>query len=75
MYTFTMEEMARGALAGLALGSFFAVMVEANRFALKTLWRFNRLAAETIMEISQWLEFNQRERMRRRLPSYDGSES
>ena len=57
MYTYTMEDIARGVLEGIAIGSFFAVVVEANRLALKTLWRFNRLAAEPIFDISTGFRF------------------
>ena len=60
-----MENMARGALTGIALGGFIAIMLEANRLALKTLWRFNRLVVETAWEMNQWFEVQQMEREHR----------
>ena len=42
-----MEDLIRGALAGIAVGGFAAAVVEANKIAAQTLWRFNCLAAET----------------------------
>ena len=53
MYTSTMEDIARGVLAGLAIGGFTPVMIEANILALKTLWRFNRLAFDTAHDMLQ----------------------
>ena len=50
-----MEDIARGALAGIAFGGFTALMVHANLLAVKTLWRFNSLAIETASEIRQGL--------------------
>ena len=37
-----MEDIARGVLEGIAIGGFAALIFNANLFAVKTLWRFNR---------------------------------
>ena len=42
-----MEDIARGVLEGFAFGGFAALMIHTNLLAMKTLWRFNRLALET----------------------------
>ena len=42
-----MEDLLRGALAGIAVGGFAAAVVEANKITAQALWRFNCLAAET----------------------------
>ena len=42
-----MEDIARGVLEGIAFGGFAALMIHTNLLAMKTLWRFNRLALET----------------------------
>ena len=42
-----MKHFARGVLEGIAFGEFAALMIHTNLLALKTLWRFNRLALET----------------------------
>ena len=55
MYTSTMEDIARGALAGLAIGGFTVLMLNANMLAVKMLWRVNRLAIETVFEMRQGL--------------------
>ena len=41
-----MENIVRGALAGIVIGVFAAAVVGANRITIQTLWRFNCLAAE-----------------------------
>ena len=41
-----MEDIVRGALAGIAIGGFAAAVVGANRIAVQAVWRFNCLAAE-----------------------------
>ena len=41
-----MEDVVRGALAGIAIGGFVAAVVGANRITMQALWRFNCLAAE-----------------------------
>ena len=41
-----MEDIVRGALAGIAIGGFAAAVVGANRITMQALWRFNCLAAE-----------------------------
>ena len=41
-----MEDIVRGALAGIAIGGFAAAVVGANRITVQALWRFNCLAAE-----------------------------
>ena len=41
-----MEDIVRGALAGIAIGGFVAAVVGANRITMQALWRFNCLAAE-----------------------------
>ena len=42
-----MEELIRGAIAGIAVGGFVAAVAEANKITAQALWRFNCLAAET----------------------------
>ena len=42
-----MEDIVRGALAGIAIGGFAATVVGANQIVLQALWQFNCLAAET----------------------------
>ena len=42
-----MDDIVRGALAGIAIGGFAATMVEVNIIALYALWQFNCLAIET----------------------------
>ena len=42
-----MEDLIRGALAGIAVGGFAAAVVEANKITAQALWQFNCLAAET----------------------------
>ena len=46
-----MEDIARGILTGVAIGGFAALIFNANLFAVKTLWRFNRLAIQTACEM------------------------
>ena len=41
-----MENIVRGALAGIAIGDLAAAVVGANRIIMQALWRFNCLAAE-----------------------------
>ena len=41
-----MEDIVRGALAGVAIGGFAAAVVGVNRITVQALWRFNCLAAE-----------------------------
>ena len=41
-----MDNLVRGALVGIAVGGFVAAVVEANKLAVRTLLRFNFLAAE-----------------------------
>ena len=41
-----MEDIVRGALAGIAIGGFAVALVEANRITVQALWRLNCLAAE-----------------------------
>ena len=60
-----MEDFARAALAGIAIGGLATAVVEANLLAVKALWRFNRLATETAWEMSQGLVRGQIERIRR----------
>ena len=48
-----MENIARGVLAGVAIGGFTAVLIKANLLAVKALLYFNALAVETIFEMSQ----------------------
>ena len=42
-----MEDLIRGAIAGIAVGGLAAAVVEANKIAAQSLWRFNCLVAET----------------------------
>ena len=61
-----MEDLIRGALAGIAAGGFAAAVVEANKIAAQTLWRFNCLAAETArVMVNAPLEKINRERQQR----------
>ena len=60
-----MENIAREVLAGIALGGFTATMINANLFALKTLWHVNRLAAETTWEMFHGWHDREWERRRR----------
>ena len=46
MYTPIMEDIVRGALAGIAIGGLVAAVVEANRIALQAIGRFNYLALD-----------------------------
>ena len=48
-----MEDIARGVLAGIALGGFTATMFEVNLFALKALRHVNRLATKTAWKMVQ----------------------
>ena len=57
-----MEDIARGVLTGIALTGFSATIIEANLLALKALWRVNCLAVETVAEMLQGVERQQRER-------------
>ena len=41
----------RGALTGIVVGGFAAVVIDANIIAVKALWRLNCLAAETAWDI------------------------
>ena len=41
-----MENIVRGALAGIAIGGFAAAVIGANRITMQALWHFNCLAAE-----------------------------
>ena len=59
-----MEDIARCALTGLAIGGFAAAVVEANILAVKTLWHLNHLAAETTLEMIQGVFSAQIERLR-----------
>ena len=61
-----MEDLIRGALGGIAVGGFAAAVVEANKIAAQTLWRFNCLAAETAwVMVKALLEKINRERQQR----------
>ena len=46
-----MEDLMRGALTGIVVGGFAAVVIDANIIAAKALWRLNYLAAETAWDI------------------------
>ena len=46
-----MEDIARGVLEGIAIGGFATLIFNANLLAVKTLWRFNRLAIQTAYEM------------------------
>ena len=61
-----MEDIARAVIGGIAIGGFVSFVIEANLLALKTLWRFNYLAAETSFEMFQGLKSKQLERKRQR---------
>ena len=62
-----MEDIARGVLTGVAIGGFAAAVVEANIIAVKTLWHFNLLAAETALEMSKGVLRGQLERIEQRI--------
>ena len=62
-----MEDIARGVLTGVAIGGFTAAVVEANILAVKTLWHFNLVAAETALEMSKGVLRGQIERIERRI--------
>ena len=46
-------DIARGVLAGIALGGFATTMIEVNLFALKAFLRVNCLAVETAWDMFQ----------------------
>ena len=62
-----MEDIARAVLTGVAIGGFAAAVVEANILAVKTLWHFNYLAAETAWEMSKGVARGHLERIDRRI--------
>ena len=61
-----MEDIAKGVLAGIALGSFAAVMVKANMIASKALLELNCLAIDMafVMGHAAWSEIKLRRRWR-----------
>ena len=66
-----MEDIVRGALAGIAIGCFTAAVVGANRITVQALWRFNCLAAEIAWVMAKApLEqiIREEQQQRRRLP-------
>ena len=64
-----MEDIVRGALAGIAIGGFAAAVVGANRITVQALWRFNCLAAEIawVMAKAPLEQIIREEQQRRRL--------
>ena len=63
-----MEDIARGVLAGVAIGGFAAVVVKVNMFTIDKLSMLNNLAIETAINIGRAaLEDIQMKRRRRRL--------
>ena len=70
-----MEDIARGVLTGVAIGGFAAAVVEANILAVKALWHFNHLAAETAWEMSKGVVRGQLERLERRISDEIKNES
>ena len=48
-----MEDIARGVLAGVAIGGFAAVVVKVNMFTIDKLTMLNNLAIETAFNIGQ----------------------
>ena len=70
-----MEDITRGVLTGIAIGGFAAAVVEANILAVKTLWHFNHLAAETALEMSKGVARGQLERIERRISDEIKNES
>ena len=62
-----MEDLERAVLTGVAIGGFAAAVVEANILAVKTLWHFNVLAAETALEMSKGVLRGQIERIEQRM--------
>ena len=61
------EAITRGVLAVIAIGGFIAAVVEANILAVKTLWRFNRIAAETAWDMNKGFDRGMLERIERRI--------
>ena len=61
-----MEDIARGVLAGVALGGFAAVVVKVNMFVIDKLSMLNNLAVETAFNIGQVAWENKEMRRRRR---------
>ena len=70
-----MEDIARSVLTGVAIGGFAAAVVEVNILAVKTLWHFNHLAAETAWEMSKGVARGQLERIEQRISDEIKSES
>ena len=70
-----MEDIARGVLTGVAIGGFAAAVVEEKILAVKTLWHFNLLAAETALEMSKGVLRGQIEGIERRISDKIKSES
>ena len=70
-----MEDIARGVLTGVAIGGFTAAVVEANILAVKTLWHFNDLAAETAWEMIKGVFSRQLERIEKRISDEIKNES
>ena len=62
-----MEDIARGVLTGVAIGGFAAAVVEANILAVKALWHFNHLAAETAWKMSKGVACGQLKRIEQRI--------
>ena len=59
-----MEDLIRGALAGIVVGGFAAAVVEANKIATQALWRFNCLAAAWVMFTAPLEKMNKERRQR-----------
>ena len=70
-----MEDLAQAVLTGVAIGGFAAAVVEVNILAVKTLWHFNVLAAETALEMSKGVLRGQIERIEQRISDKSKNES
>ena len=70
-----MEDIVRGALAGIAIGGFAAAVFGANQIAMQAVGRFNYLAMEMawVMAQAAWAKII-REQQRRLEAEYDAAE-
>ena len=70
-----MENIVRGALAGIAIGGLAAAVVGANRITMQALWHFNCLAAEIawVMAKAPLEQIIREERLRRLAEAEDNA--
>ena len=71
-----MEDIVRGALAGIAIGGFVAAVFEANRIALQAVGHFNSLAMEMVWVMTQaaWAQIIREQQRRRMEAEYDADD-